>query len=198
VTPTLSPHRRKEAVNALRRGTVPHNGLDVLAVGFDRFEATIEAELDTAAAGGAVFKAVRDEYGSGKTFFARWMGEKAKGRGMAVAEVQISETETPLHRLETVSRTTPAFVAVLHGNRTAPQIGDLATAEGLVAWLGGQPRVAAALRRAAGVRGDLDRVDQFADFDPRAHDALTLTGMELTEIERNAATSAAEVELDPP
>ena len=54
--------------------------------------------------GGAVFKAVRGEYGSGKTFFARWLAERAKRRGFAAAEVQISETETPLHRLETVYR----------------------------------------------------------------------------------------------
>ena len=54
--------------------------------------------------GGAVFKAVRGEYGAGKTFFTRWLAERAKRRGFAAAEVQISETETPLHRLETVYR----------------------------------------------------------------------------------------------
>ena len=56
------------------------------------------------AAGRSTFKAVRGEYGSGKTFFARWLAERAKRRGMAAAEIQISETETPLHRLETVYR----------------------------------------------------------------------------------------------
>jgi hypothetical protein len=45
------------------------------------------------------FKAVRGEYGSGKTFFTRWLQERAMARGFAVAEVQVSETETPLHRL---------------------------------------------------------------------------------------------------
>ena len=59
---------------------------------------------DGVEAGGAVFKAVRGEYGAGKTFFARWLAERAKRRGFAAAEVQISETETPLHRLETVYR----------------------------------------------------------------------------------------------
>src|SRR5438552_13177054 len=53
---------------------------------------------------GAVFKAVRGEYGSGKTFFVRWLAERAKRVGMATSEIQISETETPLHRLETVYR----------------------------------------------------------------------------------------------
>jgi len=209
MTVSLSPRRRKEVIDALRRGTVPHNGLDVLAVGLARFESTMDNELDTVCAGGAVFKAVRGEYGSGKTFFARWLGERAKRRGMAVAEVQISETETPLHRLETVyrriseslqtaefppsalrsvldawlfsldqeagddadavlerrlasvSQTTPAFAAALRAYRSALQAGDSSTAEGLVAWLGGQPHVAAAVRRGAGVRGDLDHFGAF-------------------------------------
>ncbi|MBT8227533.1 MAG: BREX system ATP-binding protein BrxD [Dactylosporangium sp.] len=209
---TLSPRRRKEVINALRRGTVPFNGLDVLAVGLERFQATVDDELATAGSGGAVFKAVRGEYGSGKTFFARWLGERAKRAGMAVAEVQISETETPLHRLETVyrrvceslqtaefppsalrevldawlfsleqeagaevdtvlerrlaavSRTTPAFAAVLRAYRSALAAGDLATAEGLVAWLGGQPHVAAKVRRSAGVRGELDHFGAFGFF----------------------------------
>jgi len=33
----------------------------------------------------------------------------------------------------------------------------------------------------------LDRVDQFADFDPRVHYALTVGEGELTDVERNAA-----------
>src|SRR5690606_5871912 len=45
-----------------------------------------------------------DLYGSGKTFFSRWLAERAKRAGFAVTEIQISETETPLHRLETVYR----------------------------------------------------------------------------------------------
>ena len=161
-----------------------------------------------------MFKAVRGEYGSGKTFFTRWLGERAKRRNFAVAEIQISETETPLHRLETVyrrlterlttasfppSRATAgggrmalcagggrvagrslrgragyqggcaadgqiypgvgaraAFATALRGYRAALAAGDDATAAAVLAWLGGQPHVAAAARRAAGVRGNLD------------------------------------------
>lgn len=87
--------RRRTVVDALRRGAVPESGLDLLATGLGRFERAVDEELDTVAAGGSVFKAVRGEYGSGKTFFARWLGERAKRRTFAVAEVQVSETETP-------------------------------------------------------------------------------------------------------
>ena len=100
----LSPQRRREVTDALRRGTVPRNGLDAFAVGVERFEAAIDAELAKAAGGGGVFKAVRGEYGCGKTFFARWLADRARKRGFAASEIQVSETETPLHRLETVYR----------------------------------------------------------------------------------------------
>lgn len=214
----VSARRRRDIIDALRRGAVPYNGLDVLAVGLDRFAAAVDEDLDRVASGGSVFKAVRGEYGSGKTFFTRWLGERAKRRGLASAEVQISETETPLHRMETVyrrlveqlsteqfqpsalrpvldgwifaleedvlsdgavaeddavgldqavgellerrlaeiSRSTPGLAGALRGYRSATAAGDHATADGLAAWLGGQPHVAAAARRAAGVKGDLD------------------------------------------
>src|SRR5947208_1969890 len=101
---TISPQRRRDIVDALRRGTVPSAGLALLAVGLARFEPAIDEDLASVEHGAGVFKAVRGEYGSGKTFFARWLEERARKRGMASAEVQISETETPLHRLETVYR----------------------------------------------------------------------------------------------
>ncbi|MCK9900623.1 ATP-binding protein [Parafrankia colletiae] len=214
----VSAARRRDVLDALRRGAVPAAGLDLLAVGLDRFErATIE-DLAAVATGGSVFKAVRGEYGSGKTFITRWLAERAKKAGLATAEVQISENETPLHRLETVyrrlterlttatfppsalrqvvdgwfyaleedvlavdeaagvnaaaldravgelvdrrladvGRTAPAFAAALRGYRAALATGDEATAAAVLAWLGGQPHVAASARRAAGVRGDLD------------------------------------------
>lgn len=100
----ISPERRREIIGALRKGTVPQRGLDFLAVGLQRFDNVIAEELADVAQGGAIFKAVRGEYGCGKTFFARWVQESAKKNGFATAEVQISETETPLHRLETVYR----------------------------------------------------------------------------------------------
>ncbi|TMS54790.1 BREX system ATP-binding protein BrxD [Mycobacterium sp. DBP42] len=209
----ISPRRRKDIIDALRRGTVPQQGLDVLAVGLGRFEDAIDEELHTVAGGGAVFKAVRGEYGSGKTFFSRWLTERAKRAGFATSEVQISETETPLYKLETVyrritenlststtqsgalrdvidgwfyildhdvkdgtgeptgseetlellhrrlsdvSKEAPAFAAVLRQYRLAQAAGNTAEADGLLAWLGGQPHVAASVKRAAGVRGDLD------------------------------------------
>ena len=100
----ISSARREDIVSALRRGTVPSSGLDALAVGIDTFAPTLDDELESVSAGRGGFKAVRGEYGTGKTFFGRWLQERARARGFAATEVQINETETPLHRLETVYR----------------------------------------------------------------------------------------------
>ena len=100
----VSPRRRREVIDALRRGTVPANGLDLLAVGLERFTPALDADLNAVAGGGSAFKAVRGEYGAGKTFLTRYLAERALRGGFATAEVQISETETPLHKLETVYR----------------------------------------------------------------------------------------------
>jgi len=104
VSSNISPQRRREIIDALRRGTVPRRSLDAFAVGLDRFVEAIDHELSIIESGGSVFKAIRGDYGSGKTFFSRWFQERARSAGYVSAEVQISETETPLHRLETVYR----------------------------------------------------------------------------------------------
>ena len=214
----ISPQKRSEVLDALRRGTVPRQGLDELAVGLERFVTAVDEELAGVKTGGSQFKAVRGEYGSGKTFFARWLQERARRQKFVTTEVQISETETPLHRLETVyrrlmerlstgdvsggafrdviegwfytleedvlatgevdgqnrqaltdathalmekrlqavARQAPAFAAALRGYRQAVAAGDRALADGLLAWLAGQPNVAASVKRTAGIKGDVD------------------------------------------
>ena len=67
-------------------------GLEHYAVGLDGFAAAIDEERRHVALGHGMFKAVRGDYGSGKTFFARWMQRRAQHDGFATAEVQISET----------------------------------------------------------------------------------------------------------
>jgi hypothetical protein len=221
----VSPRRRREVVDALRRGTVPSQGLDLLAVGLERFVDAVDGELSTVAGGGSVFKAVRGDYGAGKTFFTRYLAERSLKKGFATAEVQVSETETPLHKLETVYRRvteslrtasvapsafrsvldswlftlesdaltadpalaeagqermaeavdalldqrlaavsarTPTFAMALRAYRKAVTDNDPSKADALAAWLGGQPHVAAAAKRAAGVRGDLDHFGALA------------------------------------
>lgn len=214
---------RKDVTAALRRGTVPRRGLDHFAVGTDRFAVSLAEELDRVAAGGAVFKAIRGEFGCGKSFTARWFQQQALAQGFAVAEVQISENDTPLHRLETVYRrameglrtkewdqgafralisawlmsleeeavgqgadpddnaalsgavgrllegrlaevsaTQPQFAAALRACHAAQLGEDYATADGLMAWLMGQPNVGGDIKRRAGLKGDVDHTGAMA------------------------------------
>ncbi|MCP4663997.1 MAG: BREX system ATP-binding protein BrxD, partial [bacterium] len=95
--------KRLQIVDALRQGAVPKRGLELFAVGLDRFAEAVDEELDQAAITGK-FKALRGEYGTGKTFFARWLENRALAKGFATAVVQISENDTPLYRMETVYR----------------------------------------------------------------------------------------------
>src|SRR5260370_3877362 len=59
-------------------------------------------------------------------------------------------------RLAAVSVRTPAFAQALRADRPAVAGGDGAGADALAAWLGGEPHVAAAAKRSAGIRGELD------------------------------------------
>jgi hypothetical protein len=215
---SISRQRRQDIIDALRRGTVPQYGLDALAVGLSPFVTAFDEELEKVARGGAQFKAIRGEYGSGKTFIARWLRERAHRLGFACAEVQVSETETPLHRLETVYRrlmerlttpdspsgafrniieawfftleedvlsqgeiqpddvealvkatdalmekrlgevvrSAPAFALTLRAYRRALMEEQEEIADGLLAWMAGQPNIAAKIKRYANIKGDID------------------------------------------
>ena len=59
-------------------------------------------------------------------------------------------------RLAKVTNTSPTFSTALRGYRQAHAQGQQAVADGILAWLSGQPNVAAAAKRFAGVKGDLD------------------------------------------
>jgi hypothetical protein len=81
-------------------------------------------------------------------------------------------------------------------------LADLATA--ITGHLGGKVGVAPRIYLRKLVADVLDRVDEFTDFDPRRHDALTINPTELTEVELNAAavpgrggvTRADDIDLD--
>ena len=62
-------------------------------------------------------------------------------------------------RLAAVSVRTPAFAQALRAYRSAVASGDGAAADALAAWLGGQPHVAAAAKRSAGIRPCRPRQD---------------------------------------
>lgn len=213
----MAVHDASTIVSALRSGLVPSKGLEHFATGLDPLASAVGEELDFVATGKGLSKWIRGEYGTGKTFAARYLCAKARERGFATSEVQISINDTPLHHLETVyrrlierletaadgpnafqavvegwlyqigdevmrlrgiseddpafadateqrledkladlSRRNPAFPQVLRAYHRANNEGDFATAQGLRAWLGGQPHTDRSVLRAAGTRGKID------------------------------------------
>jgi hypothetical protein len=204
-------------VNALRSGLVPARGLEHIATGLDALAEAVSQQLDFVATGKGMAKWIRGEYGTGKTFAARYLCAKARERRFATSEVQISINDTPLHHLETVyrrlierletaadgpnafqaivegwlyqigdevtrlrgiseddprfadateqrledkladlSRRNPAFAQVLRAYHRASHEGDFATAQGLLAWLAGQPHTDRSVLRVAGTKGKVD------------------------------------------
>ncbi len=204
-------------VNALRSGLVPNAGLEHFATGLDALVGAVNEDLDFVAGGKGLSKWIRGEYGTGKTFAARYLCARARGRKFATTEVQISINDTPLHHLETVyrrlierletaadgpnafqaivegwlyqvgdevtrlrgiseddpgfadateqrledkladlSKRNPAFAQVLRAYHRATHEGDFATAQGLLAWLAGQPHTDRSVLKAAGTKGKID------------------------------------------
>ncbi len=207
----------REIIAALRSGLVPKRGLQHFVTGLEPLMKVVDEELDFVAGGKGTSKWIRGEYGTGKTFAARYLCARARERGFATAEVQISINDTPLHHLETVyrrlierletaadgpnafqaviegwlfqvgeevqrlrglneddpafpdateqrledklvdiSRRNPAFSSVLRGYHRAMHEGEFATAQGLLAWLAGQPHTERRIAAAGGVKGKVD------------------------------------------
>lgn len=204
-------------VAALRSGLVPSQGLELFATGLDSLQDAVNQELDFVRSGKGLSKWIRGEYGTGKTFAARYLCARARKRRFATSEVQISINDTPLHHLETVyrrlierletdadgpnafravveawlyqigdevmrlrglseddpgfadateqrledklsdlSKRNAAFAQVLRAYHRAMHEGDFATAQGLLAWLAGQPHTDRSILKAAGTRGKID------------------------------------------
>jgi hypothetical protein len=204
-------------VNALRSGLVPNQGLEHFATGLDPLISAVNEELDFVSAGKGLSKWIRGEYGTGKTFAARYLCAQARQRRFATSEVQISVNDTPLHHLEAVyrrlierletaadgpnafqaivegwlyqigdevtrlrgiseedpgfadateqrledkladlSKRNPAYAQVLRAYHRATHEGDFATAQGLLAWLAGQPHTDRSVLKAAGTKGKVD------------------------------------------
>jgi len=83
------------------------------------------------------------------------LAEGAAGEG---EEPQLLERTNALmeQRLAEITKQAPAFAATLRAYRSALASNDTALADGLLAWLAGQPNVSASVKRSAGVKGDID------------------------------------------
>lgn len=108
--------------------------------------------LETAADGPNAFQAIVDAwlYQVGEEV-TRLRGISEDDPGFADATEQRLED-----KLADLSRRNPAFAQVLRAYHRATHEGDFSTAQGLLAWLAGQPHTDRSVLKAAGVKGKVD------------------------------------------
>ena len=108
--------------------------------------------LETAADGPNAFQAIVDGW------LYQVGDEVTRLRGIAEDDPGFADaTEQRLEdKLADLSKRNPAFAQVLRAYHRATHEGDFATAQGLLAWLAGQPHTDRHVLKAAGTRGKVD------------------------------------------
>jgi len=125
-TSTLRPRERDALIQSLRAGVTPRLGARHIQVGRDGEIAALDQDLERIAEGGAAFRLVIGEYGSGKTFFLNLVRAEAMDRQLAVAHADLN----PGRRLQASGGEARSLYAELMKNlatRTKPEGGALTT-----------------------------------------------------------------------
>lgn len=115
---------RDSVIQSLRAGVVPRIGQHLIQVGRARELESLISDIDRIAAGGAAFRIVIGEYGSGKTFFLNLV----RAVGMEKRLVTTSADLNPDRRLHATSGQARSLYAELTRNlstRTKPDGGAL-------------------------------------------------------------------------
>jgi len=223
MTRELTKELATDIVDALRDGTVPAEGLEHIAVGLEEYMKAIKGELQQVATRRGGFKAIRGEWGSGKTFLSRLALAEAADMEFATAHVTLSRDETRLYKpeevyrsiargltlpgvrrgalgqllerwiarharavretdgireddpehekavarriqraLEPVGAEAASFAMALSAYYGAKRAEDFATARGLLGVIAGEPGIGASVKKAAGIKGDLERPQAFS------------------------------------
>ena len=77
-------------MNALQGGVVPRTGLGYIAVGRDAEISALLKDIEIIENGGATFRFITGNYGSGKTFLLQTIKEHAMAKGFVVADADLS------------------------------------------------------------------------------------------------------------
>lgn len=124
--PTLRSRERDALIQSLRAGVTPRFGARNIQVGRDAELAALDVDLKRIADGGATFRLVVGEYGSGKTFFLNLLRGEAMEQQLVVAHADLN----PGRRLQASGGEARSLYAELMKNlstRTKPEGGALTT-----------------------------------------------------------------------
>lgn len=122
----LRPRERDALIQSLRAGVTPRLGARHIQVGRDAEIAALTQDIERIAAGGATFRLIIGEYGSGKTFFLNLIRGEAFERQLVTAHADLN----PGRRLHASGGEARSLYAELMKNlstRTKPDGGALAT-----------------------------------------------------------------------
>jgi hypothetical protein len=96
---SLEPRVADLVIEALRLGEVPDVGLEAIGSGIDAYLEAFDRELQRVADGAGRIRFVRGDFGTGKTFFLKTLGARARAVGFATAYVRISYPDVPLGKI---------------------------------------------------------------------------------------------------
>lgn len=125
-TPTLRPRERDALIQSLRAGVTPRLGARHIQVGRDAEIAALDRDIERIADGGAAFRLVTGDYGSGKTFFLNLVRTEAMDKQLVVAHADLN----PGRRLQASNGEARSLYAELMKNmstKTKPDGGALTT-----------------------------------------------------------------------
>lgn len=110
-------------IESLRAGEVPQEGLEHFAIGLDVLGAALEREFPRIEERRGRYRFIRGDYGTGKTFFLRYLSARARALGFVSTYVRVSYPELPLHQPIAIYR---ALVSGLgKGDKTDGALKDL-------------------------------------------------------------------------
>lgn len=93
----------REAIEALRAGTVPRAHASLYTVGRERYLQALVGDFNFIAAGGYKVRFVVGDWGFGKTHLLALHGEAALANGFAVSHVELNAREAPLEKSEVIT-----------------------------------------------------------------------------------------------
>lgn len=135
----IKPREREALIRSLRSGVVPSVGLQHIQVGRHQEVQSMLRDIDTVADGGATFRLVIGEYGSGKTFFLSLVRRLALERGLVTMNADLSPIKR-FHSSNGLARNLLTDLTASLSTRTKSDGQGLETIlEALIAKATGQP-----------------------------------------------------------
>ena len=118
-TARLRPREREAIIQSLRAGVTPRTGLQHIQVGRAKEVSALLKDIDNIVDGGAAFRLVIGEYGSGKTFFLQLIRSIALEKGLVTMHGDLGP-DRRIHATQGQARNLYAELARNMATRTKP------------------------------------------------------------------------------